>query len=110
MKLKYVLYMGIICLSCYINLSNTSEVRTLAFVFDVTFSMLVDLEHLKVVWELLISKIPDELDKNFGEYMFLPFHDPGESNNIFYFYVQFILNFFYYITKNSYWCSNYNKK
>lgn len=86
--------MGVICLSYYISLSNTSEVRTLAFVFDVTFSMLVDLEHLKVVWELLISKIPDELDKNFGEYMFLPFHDPGEFNNIFYFYVQFILIFF----------------
>lgn len=78
MKLKNVLYMALICLFYIINQSNSSEVRTLAFVFDVTFSMLVDLEHLKVVWESLINKIPDELDTNFGEYMFVPFHDPGE--------------------------------
>lgn len=60
-----------------ITLSSADQPRTLAFIFDVTYSMIVDLEHVKIATEAILKKIPYELDQYFGEYMFMPFHDPA---------------------------------
>lgn len=59
-----------------VTLSQADEPRTLAFIFDVTYSMIVDLEHVKGAMEAILKKIPFELDQYFGQYMFMPFHDP----------------------------------
>lgn len=53
--------------------------RTLAFVFDVTFSMIADLEHLKLVIEDLFKEITENLERHYSDYLFIAFHDPGEN-------------------------------
>lgn len=52
--------------------------RTLAFVFDVTFSMVSDLEHLKYGIQEIFLNITSQLDQRYTHYMFLGFHDPGK--------------------------------
>lgn len=55
-----------------------SHSRTLAIVFDVTFSMIADLEHLKLVISDIFKDITDNLDRRYSDYLFIAFHDPGE--------------------------------
>lgn len=76
--LSYLTSVYLILSQLKLTLSTAGEPRTLAFIFDVTYSMIVDLEHVKVATEAILKKIPFELDQYFGDYMFMPFHDPGK--------------------------------
>lgn len=58
--------------------AHHSQSRTLAIVFDVTFSMIADLEHLKFVIADIFKDITENLDRRYSDYLFLAFHDPGE--------------------------------
>jgi len=50
--------------------------RTLAFVFDITFSMVADLEHLKFGIQEIFKGVTTNLDSRYSHYLFLGFHDP----------------------------------
>lgn len=81
LNLSYLTSVSIILSQICLNIAaaTADEPRTLAFIMDVTFSMIVDLESVKVAMEQILKKIPNELDQYFGEYMFMPFHDPGTN-------------------------------
>lgn len=51
--------------------------RTLAFVFDITFSMVADLEHLKFAIGAIFNDVTANLEERYSHYMFLGFHDPS---------------------------------
>lgn len=78
------LFLAIVCIGFVATAtsanSNVKE-RTLAFVFDVTFSMVSDLEHLKYGIQEIFLNITSQLDQRYTHYLFLGFHDPGECDN-----------------------------
>uniref|UniRef100_A0A336MV08 CSON006597 protein n=1 Tax=Culicoides sonorensis TaxID=179676 RepID=A0A336MV08_CULSO len=76
-NLCYLTSFLVCALQIKFTLSKSGEPRTLAFIVDVTYSMIVDLEHIKVAFEAILKEISFELDQNFGEYLFMPFHDPA---------------------------------
>lgn len=69
----------------YIDLGSRNPVEegaaTLAFVFDTTGSMSDDMQQVIVGAGEILNTVLEKFDRPIHNYVFVPFHDPGESLN-----------------------------